>query len=674
MLLATPSQYQMAFAKAKTEKESGLKDLKYKQGDEKGNDIKALQTELLIASTEEKAIQQTEKLIKKYKGNILEADLQLRLAELYMRRAKTDRFLELQRKSNDMISLAPKTIQNAQAKKHVIKAIGIYDYLEKRFPSYERLDQAIFNNAFASQQIGEDKKAERLFGRLIHDFPSSMLIPDAQLAVGEMKFQRRDFAEALKHFQAIKAYPDSMVYAYGLYKSSWTYYNMRDTSTALKELEAVVKYGKFVREQGIDSRLDLRKEALSDMTLFYEEVLPAKNAFNYFEKQAGEIDIAPILIKLSELYKRHARFEDNRILLSEYIKRLSTSDYLPKAYVELADSNDKLKRPKEVIQLMTDLQKMCEPGSRWVKAQTVKPDSALMDLVDEDMKAPYTADGICYKVFRKTTVLYANRWLKNWQKFSDQKSSDARLHGDGAEEAFKLHLSKDDKSENSNKARYVFADLLFKREKFRDASENYSITGAQTTDKTLRHDARYYAVVALEKATKDKWNDKDEALYKKLAGDYLRESEKGPYALDIQFKTALIAYEKARYDEAATQFKVLGEKHATVDKGIKSQDLYLDILNLKKDYAGLRDYSFALRNSTKDAARKEKLTKIYEESYFLIVQELEKKGGESEAIEKYEQFAATNGQSPLAQKSLWNAMQLQFKLGNLVGGSNASIN
>jgi cellulose synthase operon protein C len=675
MLLALPSQPQLAYAKTKKEKESGLQALKFKQGDEKGNDMKSLQTELLIASTEEKAIEQTEKLIKKYRGNILEADLQLRLAELHMRRAKTDRFLEIQRKSEAMISLAPKMIQNAASKKHVMKAISVYDSLEKRFPGYERLDQAIFNNAFASQQIGDDKKAERLFNRLIKDFPSSMLIPDAHLAVGEMSFQRRDFAGALKNFQAIKNYPDSMVYAYGLYKSSWTYYNMRDTSTALKELEAVVKYGKFVREQGIDSRLDLRKEALNDMTLFYEEVLPAKNAYSYFEKQAGEIDIAPILIRLSELYKRHSRFEDNRVLLAEYIKRLSTSDYLPKAYVELADSNDKLKRPKDVITLMSDLQKVCEPGSRWSKAQTtIRPDSPLMDLVDEETKKPITAQDICFKVFRKTTVLYANRWLKNWQKFTDQKSSDAKTHADGAEEAFKLHLTQDDKSEESNRARYVFADLLFKREKFREASAQYAIAGEQTQDKTLRHDARYYAVVSLEKATKDKWNDKDETLYKKLAGDYLRENANGPYSLDIQFKTALIAYEKARYDEAAVQFKLLGEKHAHVDKGVKSQDIYLDILNIKKDYPSLRDYSLSLRNTTKVPARKEKLTKIYEEAYFLIVQELENKGGEAEAIEKYEQFASTNAQSPLAQKSLWNAMQLQFKLGNLVDGSNASIN
>jgi cellulose synthase operon protein C len=267
-------------AKTKKNPDSGLKQLNLKSGDERGNDIKALKTEMLIAQTEEKAIAQTEKLIKKYKGTPLEADLLLRQAELFMRRAKTDRFLEIQRKSDDMVQLAPRLIKSAQSKVHVSKAIAVYDQIEKRFPDFERLDQAIFNNAFASQQLADQKKSERLFLKFISDFPSSSLITDENLAAGEMRFQRREFAEALKHFQAIKNFPDSNVYPYGLYKAAWTHYNMRDGITALKELEAVVQYGRFVKEQGIDARLDLRKEALGDMTLFYEEVLPAKNAYS----------------------------------------------------------------------------------------------------------------------------------------------------------------------------------------------------------------------------------------------------------------------------------------------------------------------------------------------------------------------------------------------------------
>lgn len=663
-------------AKTKKNPDSGLKQLSLKSGDERGNDIKALKTEMLIAQTEEKAIAQTEKLIKKYKGTPLEADLLLRQAELYMRRAKTDRFLEIQRKSDDMIQLAPRLIKSAQSKAHVSKAIAVYDNIEKRFPNFERLDQAIFNNAFASQQIGDAKKAEKLFLKVIHDFPSSSLIPDANLAAGEMRFQRREFAEALKHFQAIKKFPDSNVYPYGLYKAAWTYYNMRDSITALKELEAVVQYGRFVKEQGIDARLDLRKEALADMTLFFEEVMPSKNAYSYFEKQAGEIDVAPFILKLSDLYRRHSRDDDNRILLTEMIRKIPMSDTLPKAYVSLAEATEKTKKPKDVISLLEDLHKVCNPSSKWSKNQQMKPDSALFDLVGEEEMAvskepnakPLVATDICTKVFRKTSLMYANKWLKTWQRTPEQVAN-----AESAEEAFKLYLSEDDKSEESNRARYVYADLMFKREKYRPASENYAQTGDQTKDKSLGHDARYYAIVSLEKATKDKWSDKDEDLFRKLSAAYLKDFPKGQYALDIEFKKALIAYEKTRYEEAAVHFKVIGEAHPNTDKGTKSQDLYMDILNIKKNYAELRDYSFNLREKAPNAERKAKMNKLYEESYFLIVQELEKKGDDKEAIVRYDKFAELNPTSPLAQKSLWNSMQLQFKLGDLVAGARGAI-
>lgn len=659
------------FAKPKKKKdENALSSLQYKQGDERENDVKALKTEMLIAATEEKAIQQTEKLLKKHKGSPLEPDLLLRLAELHMRRARTDRFLEIQRKSEDMIKLAPKLITNAAPKKHVLKAISVYDSIEKRFPNYERLDEAIFHNAFASQQIGDDKKAERLFLKLIKEFPSSQLRPDAHLAVGEIEFQRRHFESALKHFQAIKNFPDSMVYPYGLYKAAWTYYNMRDAATGLKELEAVVKYGRFVKEQGIDARLDLRKEALNDMTLFYEDVMPAKEAFAYFEKQAGELDVAPVLLRLSSLYKRHSRHQDNKVLLADLIKRRPLSDYVPQAYVELMDASDKLKKRKDVVTLLAYMFEVCSPTSKWSKAQSpesvIARDNALAELnVDGDPKIlPHQ---LCQKTFNKTALSYTYRWLRIWQKTPEDEVAD------NIEKAFEIYLRRDDKSDEANRARFTYADILFKRNKFREASEHYAVTGTQTKDANFAHDARYYAIVALEKATKDKWSDKDEKLYRQLAADYLKNHPKGKYALDVEFKTAFIAYEKGRYDESAPIFKKLGATHAKEDRGLKSQDLYLDILNIKKDYPALRDYALELRKQTQQPERVAKLTKIYEEAYFLIVQETEKKGYTEKAVKEYTDFAVKNPKSPLAQKSLWNAMQLMFKSDDLVGAAASAV-
>ena len=141
------------------------------------------------------------------------------------------------------------------------------------------MDLVIFNHAFARQALGQDKEAERLYWELVKNFSDSPLVPDAHLAIGEIAFHKGEFNVALEHFDAIRKFPDSRVYPYGLYKAAWTRYNMRDAAGGLKNLEEVVAYGDYVQKNQIEARLDLRKEALSDMTLFYEDVYPPKEAY-----------------------------------------------------------------------------------------------------------------------------------------------------------------------------------------------------------------------------------------------------------------------------------------------------------------------------------------------------------------------------------------------------------
>lgn len=634
-------------------------------------EVKALQTEMMVTATEERAIDQVKLLINKYKGTQLEPDLNLRLAELYVRRAKTQRFLNIHRSSEEIVNLVPDLVKKAEPKKQLQLAIGIYDRIESRWPSFNRMDEVLFNNGFANQQLSLNGKAEQKFTKLIRIYDNSPLIPEAHLSVGEMKFQDRKFTEALKHFNSIESYPDSRVYPYGLYKAAWTHYNLRDAGQGIKSLEAVIKYGRFVSDQGIDARLDLRKEALTDLALFYEDVYPAKDAFEYFEKQARELDVAPVVLKLSSLYMRHSRHSDNRLVLKEFIKKRPKSDYITKAYIELMESSENLKLQTEVVGLLADMSEVCEPTSAWSKAQlpiaNVDTESPLFQATD-DPKKNSTADLVCNHQFERTALSYANKWLKQWQK--DNKRVD---FADVTEKAFEIFFKKDPKTDEASRARFVYAELLFKRNKFREASYHYAVSADRVNDEKLRHDANYYALISLEKAVNDKWSEKDEAQFKILAAEYIKDSPTGQYLLEVQFKLGFIAYEKQRYAEAAPLFKDLGDKFPKTEKGLKSQDLYLDILNKQKSYRELKDYAGDLRTKTKSQARVQKLTKIYEESYFLLIQQLEEKKDYVTAINEYQTFARKNTNSKLAQEALWNAMQISFKMGDLMNGSNAAV-
>jgi cellulose synthase operon protein C len=662
-----------ALAKKENSKDAVLDQLVLKPGDEKGNDAKGLQTELLVSQAENKAIEQVEKLIKKYKGSPLEADLQFRLAELLMRRSKTDRFLKLQAQAEGAGKIVVEVVKKSEPRRYIYEAISIYEKIAKNWPQFSRLDEVLYNHAFARQQLGQSDVAARLFRQMVERFPGSNLIPDAYLAVGEMNFDKQDFKVALENFNAIKQFPDSMVYPYGLYKGAWTQYNLRDAPAGLRELEAVIKFGRFVRDQGIDARLDLRKEALMDMALFFEEVYPAKKAFAYFESQADELNVAPVVLRLSGLYKRHSRYEDNRIVLQDFIKKRPTSDSVVKAYVELMDSSEKLKKLPDVVSELRDLSGTCDATSKWAVGVGTgwlqDKDSPLFDSAQEVEAKNPTPVAVCRDVFEKTALSYANRWLKSWQKDNTQK-----VAADATEQAFEIYLEKDPKTETSAKARFVYAELLFKRNKFRPASDNYEVASQIAKDPQISHDSKYFAILALEKAAGDKWSDGDEDRFKRLAGRYLGPMDKdGKFALDVKFKRSLIAYEKNKLDEAAQGFRLIGVEFSKEDKGLKAQDLYLDILNLQKKYADLKSYAGQLRKQPVDDGRMAKLNKIYEQASFLLIQKMEEDKQYAEAIVAFKNFAAENPKSPLAKEALWNAVQLQFKEGDLAGGAESSI-
>jgi TolA-binding protein len=630
-----------------------------------------MQSELLIAKTEEQAILQIKKLLKKYKNTSLEPDLLQRLADMHMRRAKTDRFLQFHRDNEETVSVTPQLIKNATPIKQVKLALDVYADIQRRYPRFERLDVVIFDEGYAAQEIGDNVRAEKSYRRLIANFPQSSLMPDAHLAVGEMEFRNKKFSVALTHFNAIRNYPNAMVYPYGIYKAAWSYYNLRDSLAALKQLEDVVAFGKKVNAEGIDARLDLRKEALADMTLFFEDTLPVTDAFKYFTKQSGDLDPSPYILKLTGLYKRHSRYADALVLLGDYTKKLPEIPALPLAYLEVMDTHEKMKRPDLVVKTMFEFQAVCSQGSKWEDALSDAPAKLNETKIQEWKNAPeekISVHDLCVRGLRKNALSYAQKW----NKLREKNKEDTKL-ADAVETTFALYLSYKDASDEAGRARFVYAEVLFQREKFREASVQYALATPLLTDATLNHDSSYNAIFALEKSVSDKWTERDELLFLDLARIYLKSHPQGKYALDVTFKKSFIAYEKGRYDEASEGFLKLGRSQPNSERGKKSYDLYMDILNIKKQYIQLRDFSLVLKNKETDKDRLQKLTKIFEESYFLVVQNYEKENKLDLAVAEYKRFAKEQPNSPLAPNSHWNAIQLQFKIGDLQGGSLAAV-
>lgn len=651
-----------AFAKKKVSGESGVeKQLKFKAGDEKGNEVKALKTELLVIKSEKRALDQLLKLQKKYQGTRMEPELLSRLAELYMRRARSERFFEIHKNSDQVAVFAPQLVKEASEANEIRKGIAIYKKIEEKFPYFRQMDLVIFNHAYAHQQLGELTQAEQLLGKLIKEHPTSPLVPDSYLAIGEICFGRRDFKAALENFRAIRRYPQARVYPYGLYKTAWAYYNLQQTDLGLKQLEEVVAFGKMVAEKNLDSKLDLRKEALGDMALFYSDVKKAPEAVEYFKVQAAELDPVPYIMRLVDLYNRHSSFKDIEAVLKDVIEQFPNSPTIAQAHEELMWNYERMKNRGSAGTQLATFDAWCEAQV----AQAPKP------------KKGEVGGHECQAKIIDASRKLSGKWHALWKKQGGPDDLAA-----SAEQVYALYLKHATfKEPELATVRFAYSELLFARGKFRPASESYAlieeyqVKGVKVEAK-IGHDAAYGAIFALEKANGNKWDDKDEKSFQVLADNYVKRNPQGQYAFDLRFKRAFIAYEKERYDEAGPQFKKIGWSDvpagtAGADKIQKSQDLYLDILNLKKDYRAIREAAKILMSkSGSDVARSQHVEKVYREAYFSEIQQMEEKGDLAGAVDSYKKFALENTQSELAPKAWWNASQLQFRLGDAQGGAN----
>jgi outer membrane protein assembly factor BamD (BamD/ComL family) len=603
---------------------------------------KELKGELLITATEERALAQLNGLLKKHKGTPLEVGLWFRKAELSIRRAKTTRFFEMNRETDSIVRFAPATVKSSSSKKHIAEGIAIYEKIQKQFKNFRDMDLVLFNNAFARQQINELNQAKSLYKLLLEEHPKSYLVPDTNLALGEMYYEEQNYKKSLEYLNAIRAFPDSNVYAYGLYKAAWAYYNNQNTAQALKNLEETVAFSRN-KEKAENQKLDLKREALSDMVLFFTELYASGRAVSYFSLHAEKDEIGPLLLKLASLYSHHSKHSDLQIVLNEYIDKYPESKERPKAHYELINDYETVQNRVAVVKEMKRLRDVCAKRGG---------NSDVEDSVN------------CGKLLSGVTALLATKWHKMWMKDRGQE-----VLADSAEQAYDIFLGahQNIKADLDKyvKGLYSQSDLLYQRKKFRQASVKYAQVSELTANKKSQTEALYSAIVSLEKATDGKWNDEDEKVFVTYTKRYISENPKGAFTGELRFKRAFIAYEKGRYDEAGTQFKELALQPQSDVKTLKAQDLYLDILNVKKDYSEIKKYSYDWMKKANNADRKSKLQKIYLESYFADIQRMEEKGELAEASKSYKIFASENASSNLSDKAMWNGVMIDYRLNAL---------
>ncbi|MFZ4403884.1 MAG: adventurous gliding motility protein U, partial [Pseudobdellovibrionaceae bacterium] len=642
-----------AWSKNKETTKGLLPEIRLDQNNESNNESKAIQSEMLITATEEKALTALQKIIKNKKGSPEEADLWYRMAELQMRRSKSGRFFDLYQ---DSAYLKNTTFPAAKSssKESIRKAIEIYNKIEKDFPKYKEMDSVLFNNAFAHQQLNLKNVAIELYSKMLQKYPKSELTPDATLAVGELYYEQQKFALALSYFEKIDQFPEAKVYFYGLYKTAWANYNLKQTPQGIKKLVQLIQLTPSAealkQNSAVNSSLlqkhkhNLRKEALRDLVVFVGDELATKDTYSFFKKICTDSELAQAMVDLSQLYISHSKFKDIPIFLNEYIEKNPMGSGVVRSHLFIAETAETIKNRNGVIEQLLIVEKLCSPSSDWQKNQD-----------QENLKMS------CEDKFKSLRQELASKWWDIWQK----NKKHAEFSG-WTQKILELSIRQEPTNQPDIKTHYAYAELLFQTNQFIESSQEYEKIFNLTKEEPLRHDSLYSALFSVEKFLDS--NDKNKSashLQKRnfLGETYLQNYPEGLYADQVQFKLALVDYENKKLSSALERLNKVGEKD--LELSTKSQDLILDIYNIQKNYNQIIAITTDILKKEKNLQRKSSLQQIQQESELAIAQNLSDTGKKQQASKALIEFGKKYPDSKLASQAQWQAIGLLFSEGQL---------
>lgn len=567
-----------------------LPELQLNKKTETDNLKTAAGAEALISKSEEMAIKQLEALVKKYKGTAQQPDLLFRLAELYARRAKTGRFVDLYRGDKKLADILSPKLTTVSAKTYLGKAIEQYQTIQTNYPKFAAMDEVLFNMGFAHDQRGESDQAIKTFLLIPERYTKSALLAETHMALGELYFLKQNYPESLLHFTKVQQWPKSPIAPIALYKSAWCSYNLKDTTEALKKIERLLALNK---KQNVVAHV--RSEARRDLALFYSEVGSVDLAIAYFKQHLLPKEVGPTVLDLSGIYERHGKLTEMDSVLSQFLKDNPADESAGTIILKRAQHHNEKHRSQRVVELLSEASKLCK-NDKWK--------SSSKDTMS-----------FCTETYPVELKDFAAEWWESWNKLNRNKDMVPSLAF-----IFSEYLNFEKPDQWHVAIHLAYAEFMFSQNDFKQAAIQYEgLAKMETLESSVLPTALYGAIVSLDRQLQSA--PKDTVLREKLfaaLNDYLNRVPGGEYTEEVRFKKAYLFYEAKDYIQSLTWVNKITPKTTPMKE--KRDDLLLEIHRAKKDYPALVAASSAmLKQSTGERAKKMKL--VYQSAQQAIIQQ-----------------------------------------------------
>lgn len=578
----------------------------------------------------DEAIEELKKLIPKAPAG-RKSEMIFRLAELYWQKSKYNYGIEMQSYEKAYQAWADAggkknepTAKDFTRESELIKqnALKLYEKVLEEYPTYERNDEVLFYLGYNEYEAGNKEKAVGHYWTLIKQFPKSRLVPDAYLQLGEHFFAANDVAKARKAYERALATPVARVQSYALYKLSWCDYNVQEYAEGIKKLKQVIASSEKL---GADKdAVQLKSEALGDLSRFFSYVDETETAFAYFKEKGGEDIAIRYTARLAELFQEQGKWDLQittfRLLNNKYPMHPKAPAFQSSIVTAYSKLNDKEQVRKEVERLVD----LYRPGTPWYREQEKKNDKATLEYA--------------YDLTESNLRDLVTEYHRDAQKRQDRPTYEL------ARDIYKKYLDVFTTTDSSYQLRFFYGEVLWSLKEWKNAAVVYDTIARMAPPEgakdNYKRTAAFNSILAWEKIVaegdvgkpetgkivekKDKGDvDKNITKLKVANLDSTKKYTEEPIpevelklsaACDlyfgiadpkdddlpaIKFKAAFIYYQHNHFVEAAKRYNEIIERWPGSDLSHKAANLVLDSLNVQQQWEALEKYARGFKDNRK---------------------------------------------------------------------------
>jgi len=381
-------------------------------------------------------------------------------------------------------------------------AVYIYDLIISNFPESDLIDEAYYNKGYLLKSMGQDSTAEKVFQKIIDQYPESPYAPEAYMQLAESYFYPapKDSREttilnlnkANQLYKNTLEYKESPRYSEALYKLGWSYYRLAGEDPSYYT-DAIIYFTTVVRDIERTKKLDPTGEiVLTDIEPEAIEYIAAcftDTAYSHsgvedcseFIRKLGKPDFGKrVMEQMGDRYAKITLWGNSRKAYRKLLDLYPDYVYAARVQKKIADSYVAESELARAFEAREKLFETYNPKSEWY-AQVERRD------IPDRIRALDEAYEMSEEALR-TNVLY----LYNVAKSMEEENEDPRETYEQFSDVCRMYLNNFPTDTNAYDINWSLALILdTKLHRFHDAFEEY----IRVSNDYLEDENRYNAAI-----------------------------------------------------------------------------------------------------------------------------------------------------------------------------------